>query len=306
MQYVKTVLGEIPENEIGVTLAHEHVCCYFEPFYQMLGKGYLDKEELTNKAIEHLLYMKETYQLSTFVDCTPVNIGRDLQVLKEVSQKAGVHIVCSGGFYYTEEVMIRSTPKEYIIEALLQDLKKNNAGVIKFAVEDAEMSALSRKLLSASCQVQKITGLPLVIHTNGRNQNGKKVLDLVLEEGVQAGAVTLGHLSDSSDMDYVAGLLKQGCYGAFDRIYNVADRAYYEQKAKDLAVLWERGFGDRILLSHDGLTFNGFAVEPCVVEYNPYEPIFERLLPEMRKAGFLETEIQQMFTKNVINMLLCR
>lgn len=46
MSHIKTVLGNIPEQDLGITLAHEHICCYSEYLYQMLGRSYLDKEKL--------------------------------------------------------------------------------------------------------------------------------------------------------------------------------------------------------------------------------------------------------------------
>ena len=99
MRRIKTVLGEIRKPDAGITLVHEHVCCYSNSLYQMVGKDYLDKERLAAVATDFLKSLKETYGLITFVDCTPVNIGRDVALLKEVSEKSGVHIVCATGFY---------------------------------------------------------------------------------------------------------------------------------------------------------------------------------------------------------------
>lgn len=306
MQHFKTVLGEIPESRLGVILPHEHICCYFEYFHQMLGSDYLNKEMLINKSAEHLRHMKDKYNVSTLVDCTPVNIGRDIDILKKVSKKSGVNIICSSGFYYTDEAMLYDISEEYVVDTILKDINKTNAGIIKFAVEDNEMNALSQKLLSALCSVQKDSGLPLVIHTNGRNKNGRAVIDSVLEKGVSHNAVTIGHLSDSDDMDYVTEILKNGCYAGFDRIYKSADMNYYYKKAKDIYALCERGFADKILLSHDGLTFNGFHTNACIREDNPHEPIFSCLIPEMRRIGFAQKEIETFIMQNPKNMLLCK
>jgi predicted metal-dependent phosphotriesterase family hydrolase len=47
---IKTVLGDIEDNLVGITLVHEHICCYNEYVYKMSGKDYLDKKELVNVA----------------------------------------------------------------------------------------------------------------------------------------------------------------------------------------------------------------------------------------------------------------
>ena len=128
---IKTVLGDISEKDIGVTLPHEHICCYSEYVYQMLGSDYLDKEALINNAVDYLGRMKNDYNLNTFIDCTPVNIGRDIQLLKEVSRKTGVNIICSTGFYYTEESVLNRTSAEDIANYIVIDAQKVNAGIIK-------------------------------------------------------------------------------------------------------------------------------------------------------------------------------
>lgn len=303
---IKTILGNISANELGLILPHEHVACYFEYFYQMLGDGYLDKQALANRAVTHLREMKEEYGLSTVVDCTPVNIGRDLELLRKVSRASDVHIVSASGFYYTEEAMLLDISEEEIADTVARDVEKNGIGVLKFAVQSEEMSKLSRKLLSALCAVQKKTSLPLVVHTNAKNQNGRSVLQAVLEKGVAPSAVTVGHLSDTDELNYVTEILKSGAYVGFDRIYKSSRPAYFLQKAKDIYTLCERGFADQILLSHDGLTFNGFHSDARLREDNPYAPIFRGLLPAMREVGFSDGEIKKMMTENPKNMLLCK
>ena len=303
---VTTVLGEISAEQLGVVLPHEHACCYFEYFYTMLGNEYLDKDALCERTVEHLTEAKEKFGLSAVVDCTPVNIGRDLELLRKISRASGVHIVAASGFYYTEEEMLSALSEESIAETVAKDIEKNGVGVIKFAVERPEMSELSQKLLSALCTVQRKTSLPLIVYTNAKNQNGRSILPFVLERGVSPSAVTIGHLSDTSDMDYVTELLKHGCYVGFDRIYKSSRPVYYEQKARDILTLCERGYADQLLLSHDGLTFNGFRADAHLREDNPYAPIFERLLPAMRELGFTDAELQKLMIENPKNMLLCK
>ena len=303
---IKTVLGNISPEQLGVVLPHEHVCCYFEYFYKMLGDAYLDKDALCKQAVKHLTEAKQKFGLSTIVDCTPVNIGRDLDLLREVSRASGVHIVTASGFYYTEEAMLSSIPEEQIAERIKEDVERNEIGVLKFAVETQEMSKLSAKLLSALCTVQTTTALPLIIHTNAKNQNAREILPFVLERGVSPSALTIGHLSDTDDMDYVTKLLASGAYVGFDRIYKSSRPEYYVQKARDLYTLCERGYSSRILLSHDGLVFNGFRADAHIREDNPYTPIFEHLLPAMREVGFCDEEIKKLMIDNPKQMLLCQ
>lgn len=42
MKNIKTVLGEISKKALGVTLPHEHICCYSEYALMMMGKRYIE------------------------------------------------------------------------------------------------------------------------------------------------------------------------------------------------------------------------------------------------------------------------
>ena len=117
------------KKDVGITLVHEHICCYSEYLLQMAGDKYLDKKQLISVAVEYLKFLKEKYGLQTFVDCTPVNIGRDVDLLKEVSKKSGVDIICATGFYYTEESVLFSSSPETLAEYMITDAKNVNAGI---------------------------------------------------------------------------------------------------------------------------------------------------------------------------------
>ena len=56
---IKTVLGEIENDSTGITLVHEHICCYNEAVYRMMGREYLDKEELLRASVSYLKQIKE-------------------------------------------------------------------------------------------------------------------------------------------------------------------------------------------------------------------------------------------------------
>ena len=79
---VKTVLDKKKISKNTVTLSHEHICCYSE-YLNMMSKDYLDKAELVEKSADILKNMKEKYGVGLFIDCTPVNIGRNVELLKK-------------------------------------------------------------------------------------------------------------------------------------------------------------------------------------------------------------------------------
>ena len=94
-----------------------------------------------------------------------------------------------------------------------------NAGVIKCAVEHETISPFQEKLLRACAKTQLQLGLPIVLHTNAKNQNATKALPILLSEGVTPSSVTVGHLSDTDDFDFIKNIASCGCYIGLDRLY---------------------------------------------------------------------------------------
>ena len=300
MANIKTVLGDIPQQEIGVTLAHEHICCYSEYVYQMLGSQYLDKEKLARVAVHLLKEMKQRYKLSTFIDCTPVNIGRDMELLKRVSQESGVHIIGSTGFYYTDESVLFRSPIEVLAGYIVVDAQKVNAGIIKCAVEREELSPFNEKILRATAQAQLQLGLPIVMHSNARNKNGKKALEILLSEGVKPQAITVGHLSDTDDLEYIEEIAKSGCFIALDRLAGITAEEYITQKVKHITCLCDNGYSHQVLLSHDAPFFSGFQEQLQIVERPRLPYCFDYILPRLPKSLAEKIMIQ-----NPLKMLKC-
>ena len=300
MQLFKTVLGDIREKDLGITLVHEHICCYSEYLFQMAGNKYLDKKQLLNIAVDYFKFLKDNYGLNTFVDCTPVNIGRDVELLKEISEKSSMNIICSTGFYYTEETVLYASSSDLLAEYMIADAQNVNAGIIKCAVEGEEFSAFNIKLLKASAMAQLKLKLPIVLHTNAKNKNGLKALEILLSEGVQPQAITVGHLSDTEDLDCIKQIASKGCFIGFDRLYGNYSEEYIANKINAIIELGNAGYEDKILLSHDALFFNGFEANPAINKQPRFSYYFEYILPRLSNE-----RAEQIIIKNPIKMLCC-
>ena len=278
---INTVLGKIHACDVKSALSHEHICCYCEFLYQMSGDKYINKAEVENAAVSYLKYLKETYGLNLFLDCTPANIGRDVELLRRVSEKSGVHIVCATGLYYTYNPVISAMDAETIAEHYINDAKNINAGIIKAAVETEEISDFNEKLLAASALAQRELGLPIVLHTNARNRNGLKALEILFQNGVKPSSVTVGHLSDTEDLEYVLKVLSLGCYAALDRLHDDTSEDYIAKKIRMIEGLCNAGYGDKILLSHDDMFFTGFSREHKIQPVPPFEFVYRHILPRL-------------------------
>lgn len=281
MVEIKTVLGkkEIPEST--KVLSHEHICCYSE-YLNMMSNRYLDKNNLIKKSVEILKKMKEKYDVGLFFDCTPVNIGRDIKLLKVISELSGVDIVCSTGFYYNDEPILNCMSSEALADFIVKDANNACAGIIKAAVEYETVSDFNIKILKASAIAQRETGLPIILHTNANNGNGIKAVEILLAENVEAEKIVVGHLSDTEDIEYIEHFAKLGCYIALDRMYDNKTEEYITTKINQINKLCDAGYADKLLLSHDDSVFQGFCDKPQINKPR-WSYMFEYILLRLEK-----------------------
>ena len=281
MPLFKTVLGDISESDLGATLVHEHICCYSEYAYRMAGKDYLDKDALADTATVYLKELKKKYGLAAFVDCTPINTGRDVALLKRISEQSEINIICSTGFYYTDEPVLYNTSAEQLCKYMVADAYAVNAGIIKCAVENEAITRFGEKLLRACAKAHLCLGLPIVLHSNANHRNALKALEILFSEGVNPNAVTVGHLSDTDDLEYVKSIASKGCFIGLDRLYENTSEDYVSKKTQGILELCKAGYEDQLLLSHDALFFNGFEAEPHILERPRFAYCFAHILPRL-------------------------
>lgn len=276
---VKTVLGKRKIGRGVAVLPHEHITC-FSHYLKVMSAGYLNRNELIKKSVSVLKAMKQKYNLGLLIDCTPLNIGRDIELLKEISELSEVGIACSTGFYYNDEPILNCMTAEALGEFIIEDAKNTCSAVIKAAVEYNTVSDFNFKLLNAAAIAQRKTGLPVILHTNAVNRNGVKAVEFLLEKNVTPSRLVVGHLSDTDDAEYIKSFASLGCFVALDRIYDNKTEEYIKSKINVITELCEAGYEDRILLSHDDAVFMGFSDNPQIK--NPrWDLIFDYIKPKL-------------------------
>lgn len=97
MATIETVTGPIDGRVVDTALPHEHV------FVDFLGPrhpdyGRVDRSEVRSACVERLARLRP-FGVDLLVDCTAIGIGRDVELLREVSRSTGIRIVCSTGIY---------------------------------------------------------------------------------------------------------------------------------------------------------------------------------------------------------------
>lgn len=116
--------------------------------------------------------------------------------------------------------------------------------------------------LNTMAITQNKTGLPLYAHAAHSIKTGLRQLDIFEQKGVGLNRVIIGHASDTDNLDYLIQMLKRGCYLSFDRLRPDLERN--KKQAKILCLLLEKGWEEKILLSHDNCVFIDFNVKLSV------------------------------------------
>ena len=269
---IYTVTGKVAKTDFGNACAHEHICVVSNDMKHTFGKNWLDEEKLINLAAKVL----KGAGFGLFVDGTPCDLGRDVNILKRVSEQSGVKIVASTGFYYYPNLFSSGRTDKELAKWILKECTKGmegtgiKPGILKCASQGAEIFEDAKKRLSAVAMVQAETGLPMYVHSSLSGEVEEKI-KILLASGAAPQKIIIGHCGLKPDVDYLESILNMGCYISMDQNHCSGRKA---EIPKALTELCQKGYANQICLSSDGCIYNDFAGdENTGIEKTPEEHI---------------------------------
>jgi phosphotriesterase-related protein len=267
---IHSATGPISTESLGQTLTHEHVVsanwnmrmCYPEWF---------DREGFLRYAAEDV---GRTWALGvrTMVDVTPVCLGRDTATVREIARRTGMQIICATGFFHTEDQWMYNRSVDSFLHYLMYDIERGLdgtdvlPGIIKCCTDLQGVTPINERLLTASAIAARESGLPVSTHATYKNDSARRQLDILEKHGVPLDRVVIGHCGDTSDVDFLEGILRRGCYIGLDRFGDEAKNSL-ENRVNTLMELCQRGWLERLMISHDYVSF---------VDIGPFEWRFQR------------------------------
>ena len=308
---VNTVTGPIETSKLGSTLMHEHICCADWSMRMNFGERFFKFDKVTEAAAAMFSKMSRECGIATVVDGTPVNLGRDVHLIRKVAERTGLHFIASSGFYYQEEPWLMYRSEDEIYELLLDECLNGIEGtgilpgIMKCAVGEAGITPLIRKILTAVARTATKTGLPVFCHHTVFSRNGGDILDIFEHQGVSLGRVILGHSGDTDDLTYLKGMLGRGCYIGMDRFGYCDITLSLPRRAAAIAALCEAGYESKLLLSHDLAVYLGLT--ESWEEFQQTDPekrspdftlIHKAVLPALLSAGVTQAAFDRMMTDN--------
>jgi phosphotriesterase-related protein len=298
MAYVRTVLGDIQAEELGLTYTHEHLICH-PPEWKIKEDPDLELPDV-EKAIEELEFFYKAGG-QALVEGTAIDYGREAGKLKYIANKVPVHIIATTGFnkgaYYPDWVKEKSIDElaEIMIKEINIGIESTGvrAGQIKIGSSYNVITDSEIKVTKAAARAQKATGAPMWIHTESGTM-GLEQVEILEEEGADLSAIAVGHSDRNADPYYHLQLAKKGVYIQFDGIGKVK---YYPDSVRVFLIknLLAHGYERKILISGD------MGRKSYLKSYGGgpgFEFIIRKFIPRLLAEGIDKEIIQTIFVKN--------
>jgi len=306
---IRAVLGTIDSAELGFTLTHEHIGVISPGLWRTWPELMGGREEFIARSAARYREAAEACGLRTVVDVTTIDLGRDIEMIAEVSRRSGVNFIACTGHHLSPSGTILSRTVDELAWLFQREIDEGidgtpiRAGIIKVAHDVDGVTPFGERLLQAAARAQRATGVPIMAHSYSPGQVGNAQLTVLVEEGVDPGRVCISHSNDTDDLGYLEGLAAQGAWIGMDRYPGGrVGGLRWERRTEVLAELVKRGLAGRILLSHDWVMEIASlpSGEPPWWRENPDHVMFisRRVLPLLRRLGVTEEQITGITVEN--------
>ncbi|MEU0188176.1 phosphotriesterase-related protein [Streptomyces sp. NPDC006207] len=309
---VHTVRGPVAVGDLGTVLMHEHVFVLSEEFRQSLPETW-DEQQRISDAVTRLKALAAT-GVRTIVDPTVIGLGRDVTRVTLVNQRVDLNIIAATGIYTLADVpnffryhgpgTLLGGP-EGMTELFVRELTEGiahtgiRAAFLKCAIED-DLTPGVERVMRAVGRAHLRTGAPITVHTNPHARTGLVAQEVLRSEGVDLGAVVIGHSGDTTDLEYLRRLIDNGSYVGMDR-FGLNILLPEDQRVATVAALAGEGLAERMVLSHDA---------SCHIDWFPpgvreqiapdwhHTHLHDIVLPALRRAGVTEAQLTTMLIDN--------
>jgi 5-phospho-D-xylono-1,4-lactonase len=263
MSCIRTILGDIAPDALGLCYAHEHIIIDHSHTTEQSPDFLLDDVD----PIAGELSQAKHDGVGTMVDSMPMSCGRNVLKLAQVSRRSGIHILCPTGLhlrkYYPDwhwcsRIAIEQLAQLFIDEiALGIDANDGNgpvlersphrAGLIKIASGLSRIDDHERRVFEAAAIAHRATGAPILTHTE-QGTAGLDQIDLLRKLGVDLSHVVLSHTDRQPDEAYHRDILTTGVRVEYDSAFRWKTEI---NPTLDLIVQLSDDYPDQIMLGMD-------------------------------------------------------
>jgi len=292
-----TTLGPKTGPELGLILPHEHIFVDFRPpDHPEHGMAEVaDVVALMAPEVEKTRPLGVT----AIVDCTPVGVGRRVDILKAISEATGMPLVAPTGIYREPKVpaWAQAASEAEIADWMRGELQGEiegsgvQAGWIKLSVGDDGITDCEAKILRAAARAGRETNAVIGVHTKlGRVVHDQ--LDIIEAVGYTAERFIWIHTQKYADFKSHLEVARRGAWLEYDGIGSGDDAFYLEVIPRAL----EAGLVDQMMLSHDRGWYD--PAKPGGGVPKPFTYLFEQFLPKLVVVGVDQATIDTLMVTN--------
>ncbi|MBI9049835.1 MAG: hypothetical protein JEZ00_10470 [Anaerolineaceae bacterium] len=300
---IRTVLGDIDANTLGISTCHEHL------IWQVPNAPHADPDlgfDSIPAAVAEMRYFKQAGG-QALVEMTTSEIGRAPLDLQQISQATEIHVIAASGHHKDKfsASALQGQSVDEIAEGIFNDITYGmdgtniRAGIIKAASSNNEITEMEQRIITAAAIAHRETGAPVSTHTEGGTFAVEQATMLV-QNSIAPEKILIGHLDRNLPMETYIKLANLGVYLGFDQI---GKEKYWpdQERVSLISEMIKAGFGNRILLSCDCARKSSWHTHNPRVKGPSY--LLMKFVPMLRQANITENYIQQLLLENPARFL---
>jgi phosphotriesterase-related protein len=327
--HIRTVLGSIVPEELGITLGHEHLLIDLRGLWEEppVERGHLIDQEPTLQNRGELMrnpydskpnLLLDDPELSirelrryreaggqALIDMTTVGIHPEPEKLCMIAGRTGVHVVAGCGYYRQPLIPapLHDRSTEEIADDLLGWLNEGmygtsiRAGLMGELGTSSPIYPFEERQLRAAARVQRQVGASINVHPLIWGREHLHILDILEEEGADLSRVAISHCDELIEPEWHARIAERGAILSFDTFgsetyfdRNFAQEPRDTDRIESVLRLLEKGYGAQITLAHDICTRMQFH------HYGGWgwDHILCTIVPRLRHMGVSQQELDTM------------
>lgn len=298
MPHLYTTLGLKNPAELGMILPHEHIFVdlrtWDKPGY---GEG---RAEDVIALMAPEVEKARAGGVTALVECSPVGVGRRVDLLKAFSQATGFPLVVPTGVYREPWIppWIHAASEDELAAWMERELNEGiedtgvQAGFIKLSAGDDGITECETKVLRAAARAARPVNAIIGSHTM-RGRVLRDQLDIVEAAGYTANRFIWIHAQNEPDFNLNLEMARRGAWIEYDAISRPDRDDFFIERILGMLAA---GFRGQIMLSHDNGWYD--PGKPNGGTPRPFTYLSEVFLPKLRQHGVSEAVIHQLTVTN--------
>jgi len=333
-----TVLGPIRPEDVGVTLAHEHLlfdlrCLWEQPPSERAhlidaeptpeNRAELERDLYHSKKTLHQddpdLAAREATRFreaggATIVDATTIGLEPDPNALRDIARATGLNIVAGAGYYREKclppDVLDRSVDElaaeleRWVVEGMYgTDVR---AGILGELGTMSPIRPFEERQLQAAARVQRKTGVAINVHPAIWAHEHLRIIEVLEEAGADLSRVAISHCDQLVEPDWHHQIAERGvtlCFDTFGAEFEYDSDGSREptdnERIDCLKRLLDAGRASQLLLSHDICSL----LQLRHYGGPGYDHVPTTIAARLRSEGMSETDLDRIFVENPRRLL---